>query len=728
MRPPEPLALTARLSALVLTLLVLPTAAIGWLYLLRPATANWPGPRVTDALPLDELALHQNVSVILFALATVVAAAGAGLIVRALHFDGFGISIAVGVGVGAWLYLATAISLYTVRQDTLDEAFDLAGNVKSVYATGVVFALFAAFFARRRSGALWIDRLLPSIVGLMGAMSVVSATLPRTRPVERILGGIFDGAATPAGRTIEIASGVLLIASSRSVARRSRRAYWLAVALLLATLVVRTFDNFGIPAELVVAAAFVGLVARRSAFAYAGDPTTRSAWAKRLVATALVLLAYGEFSLFVNRTAYDLSYNALPAAHWTFYYLLLGANRSAYLIGGGFAEWFPWTLRAIAIVGVASAVWSWAGPWRHRLADQTDRRRQARSLVEAYGSDTLAPFSLRADKAWFFYPGNPEEVPPTALVPYRVVRGVALVSGDPIGRPEDVGPAITAFRQRCQERGWRFALLGAGEQHLPVYAAQGLRCQYHGDEAVVDVAGFSLDGGHMKATRQAAHRVARKGYTAQIRGAGELDPTERAELAALEERWLEGGERKGFVMELDELFRSDGDDALFVVGRGPDGELLGFLEVAVCPASSSLSLSSMPRAHETPNGFNAFLIVRAIEWAREHDFRAFSLNFAPGARVFHAAEEGGDTSQRAAKRTLLVAKRLFGLQLDNLVRFNRQFAPSWRPRHIVFVRWRDLPRIVIAAMAAERYLPFADLLRGRDWAAPPTEPRGVPTA
>jgi len=46
-------------------------------------------------------------------------------------------------------------------------------------------------------------------------------------------------------------------------------------------------------------------------------------------------------------------------------------------------------------------------------------------------------------------------------------------------------------------------------------------------------------------------------------------------------------------------------------------------------------------------------------------------------------------------------------QLDNLLLFNRKFFPDWERRFVVYERKRDLPRIGIAALAAEAYLPFA---------------------
>jgi lysyl-tRNA synthetase class 2 len=51
-------------------------------------------------------------------------------------------------------------------------------------------------------------------------------------------------------------------------------------------------------------------------------------------------------------------------------------------------------------------------------------------------------------------------------------------------------------------------------------------------------------------------------------------------------------------------------------------------------------------------------------------------------------------------------------QLDNLLLFNRKFLPRWQRRFVVYERRLDLPRVGIAALAAEAYLPFS--ARGRE--------------
>jgi lysyl-tRNA synthetase class 2 len=89
--------------------------------------------------------------------------------------------------------------------------------------------------------------------------------------------------------------------------------------------------------------------------------------------------------------------------------------------------------------------------------------------------------------------------------------------------------------------------------------------------------------------------------------------------------------------------------------------------------------------------------------------RRISLNFAVLRSVFARAEElGAGPALRLAHRLLRVASRRW--QLESLYRANAKYMPTWQPRYLCFPTARDLPRIAVAALSAEAFLPIG---RGR---------------
>jgi lysyl-tRNA synthetase class 2 len=478
--------------------------------------------------------------------------------------------------------------------------------------------------------------------------------------------------------------------------RRKRRAWQIAVLMLFSLVALHLQHRFGYGATATVLVA-VALVARRSDFDAPGDPEAHPRLLLRAAVFASAIFAYGFTALWLNRVMADQPFT-LPFALREIGRGAIGVNaRGSDHLSGTFGEWFPISVLLLTVCAAGLLIVAWLAPWRYRHALEAHHRRLTRDLVSAWGVDTLAPFVLRGDKSYFF---NTDE---TAFVAYKVVGGVAIVSGDPIGPHDRFAELVGAFLQFARARGWRVAILGASEHSLDVYRAHGLHALYHGDEAVVETSAFSLDGRAIRKVRQSVHRLERAGFTAAAVAPSAITASEREQLEELTRAWRGTQPERGFVMALDALFRLDDEHALFVVGRAPDGSIAGFLHFAVCRRGSALSLSSMPRLRSTPNGFNEWLVCVAIAWAREHGFEHVSLNFAPFAALL-APEADLSGLQQLERRALLRLKGRF--QLDNLLLFNRKFFPTWQRRFVVYEKRLDLPRVGIAALAAEAYLPF----------------------
>ncbi|MGE5272643.1 MAG: phosphatidylglycerol lysyltransferase domain-containing protein [Verrucomicrobiota bacterium] len=689
---------TGSLAAALLAGLAVVVAATGWLYLLRPV-GNF-RPRVGDALPLDELARRGATSLVLFVAVWLAAGLLLGLISRAVGAERLTAALVLTLGVGLWGYLAVGVALLTVRQIQAHEAFTAAASLRAVYLPAALAGLGGALLGRpRATSSPRAPFVLAVAVAVTGLVGVLDAVLPERS--DTLLQALAPERVHPIASALVAPLGLGLVLVARGLARRKRRAHRLAVALLvvLAALhVLHGFDGGAAFAALVA----VALVARRQDFDAPGDPTTPPLLLGRGALAVATIYAYGAAALWINRISADQPYTFAFAVRETSRSLAGLSLGGSTHVGDVFGEWFP---ISIFILGLAAAAWlltAWLAPWRYRHRTEEREREAARALVAAWGADTLAPFALRADKSYFF---SEDE---HAFLAYRVVGGVAVVSGDPIGPPHEFDRLVTRFIAFARERDWRIVILGASERCLDVYRGHGLHALYHGDEAVLEVASFSLDGRPIRKVRQSVHRLAAAGYTAEALHPRAIGPDLRRRLESIAREWRGSAPSRGFAMALDALFRLEDRDALFVIGRGPGGEPEGFLHFAVSQPGSALSLSSMPRLRTTPNGFNEWLVVETVEWAQAHGYARISLNFAPFAALLTPQAELSRV-ERLERQALLALKGRF--QLDNLLLFNRKFFPSWERRFVVYERRRDLPRVGIAALAAEAYLPFSGRAR-----------------
>jgi lysyl-tRNA synthetase class 2 len=688
----------ARSSALWLVGLGVAVAASGWLYILRPYTRGLPGPKVRGALPLDVVAGHGAVSLVAFVLVWTAAAVLLGLVARRAGLERLVAAFTLTLCVGAWLYGTYAVAAFIATGVSFREALHIAGSTRVVYLPAAIAGIAGGILGwRRYERRPWVPLAAAAGVALAGVIDIVSAITPeiteRLFRLER-----FVPSAVPRVASAGVAaSGVVLLLIARGLARRKRRAWQIAVCLLVASSFLHMMKGLDYLEAVLTGALAVALIARRHDFDAPGDATTRSTVVLRALVIVGAIYAYASLALFVNAAYADRSFSIAFVLTETTHALLGGGFAASPDVHGRFGMWFPLSIALMEMVGVGVVVVSLLAPWRFRPRDSSRVREVARGLVRDWGTDTLSPFSLRADKSTFL------SMDERAFLGYTVIAGVALVGGDPIGPPDAVAAVVERFLGYARRRGWTVAFLGASECSLAIAHEFGLHAMYWGDEGIVDPRAFSLEGRTIRKVRQSVHRLARAGYVSDIRSAAEIPLDERKELHVIAQAWRGEKAEHGFAMELDALFGLDGEDELFVIGRDVDGVPRGFLHFVVARAGSALSLSSMPRLSTTPNGFNEWLTCETLAWARDRGFEKVSMNFAAFAALFDPDTKLSRV-QRVQRDALLAVRSRLELQLDNLLRFTMKFQPGWQRRYVLYERRADLPRIGVAALTAEGYV------------------------
>lgn len=335
-----------------------------------------------------------------------------------------------------------------------------------------------------------------------------------------------------------------------------------------------------------------------------------------------------------------------------------------------------------------------------------------RAMVSHPDSETLAPFALRYDKSYVFSADG------RAAIGYRVLAGMAVAGGDPVGARDSWPGAVEEYCKLVERSGWRPAVLGAGPEARPLWQERGMRCIGIGDEVIVDTNAFTLLGRPMRNVRQAVRRTERAGLVTEVIPERQLDPGLAGQLRRIHREWLgAAGREHGFAMNLDAMARGVHPEALVAVAMAPEGYAVAFqryLPAAHAGQNAALSLDVMPRTPLSPNGVNERLIVDVIDYARNHGYPRISLNFA----AFRPLLAQARSTPESLTRTQRVTIRAIGLldpliQVDSLYRFNDKFQPGWTPRAVLVGSWFDLPRFAIAAFGLEFALPYDRRRTGR---------------
>ena len=555
----------------------------------------------------------------------------------------------------------------------------------------------------RRKSLTWIPSVAALLTFLVGLSDVLAVFKPDWHERLHKFSAVVPGTLTNVTRTSDVIVGLLLLMLSRGLRRRKRSA-WQAALVLLVLDIAFHFEHFPrvvMPSGFVAIVLVAVLLWRRADFYAVGDPRSR-----RTVVPVFLGLVVLDFAICLGYLAVGPlagSYSFGQRLQDVLYELVGVYGPVAWAVDarGDFYHLLTSALGIFTLVMTLYLVLRPAQP-RARLAAPDAAR--IRTLLDRQGErDSLGYFALREDKSVIWSPSG------KAAVCYRVVAGVMLASGDPVGDPEAWPGAIAEFLGEAARHAWRPAVMGCSELGAEVWCREGdLTALELGDEAIVNVADFSLAGRDMRNVRQMVNRVAKNGYTAQVRRVGDIPPAELAQIKRDADRWRGTEVERGFSMALGRL-GAPGDENCVLVTAEENGTLRAVLHF-VPWGCDGLSLDLMRRDKAAQGGLNDFLITEAIKAAPDLGVRRVSLNFAMFRAALERGEKIGAGPVLKGWRGLLVfASRWF--QIESLYKFNAKFSPVWEPRFFVYPGGRDAPRMALAALEAEAFLVWPKLLR-----------------
>ncbi|GAA4531884.1 bifunctional lysylphosphatidylglycerol synthetase/lysine--tRNA ligase LysX [Amycolatopsis samaneae] len=581
---------------------------------------------------------------------------------------------------------------------------------------------------RRGTRLRAVPRVFAVALGLLAALCVLAALNAAVgRGVEPVR-EFIDDAVFPA--PANIAYGLFLAVLAGAISRRKRAARAIMIALLL---VQAAFT------ALAIVLFTVGPVEEQ--VDEDGDPLELTGWDTWALWQSFVLAVLGVAVLVAaRREFYGRTRKAALRKAILLFAGLLGVS---ILLGGLLVQLFPGSLRSSAdrwswavekVIGgairlditrvghapgwvavtvslfgavsmFAALLWTLRSQRTASMLTTGDEV-AIRGLLAAHGErDSLGYFATRRDKAAVFAPSG------EAAITYRVVAGVCLASGDPIGAPEAWDGAIARWLAMCAEFTWSPAVMGAGEQAAEAYVRAGLKAIELGDEAILDVAGFGLAGPEMRPVRQAVTRVERAGYTARVRRHADIPPAQLTAATKLAERWRDTETERGFSMALGRM--NDLVDGRCVLVEAVDaaGDVRALLSFVPWGAGG-LSLDLMRRDRNADNGLMEFMVAALAAGAPALGVRRISLNFAVFRAVFEeGARIGAGPVLRVWRRLLLFFSRWW--QLESLYRSNVKYRPHWEPRFLIFGDRRDLARVGLASAIAEGFLGRGTTAPGR---------------
>ena len=549
-------------------------------------------------------------------------------------------------------------------------------------------SLSSPLIKSRSSIEAWGVRIVALLAALMGVVNLFSAILPGLHERMLIIEDVFPMEVLHGTRLAAALAGFALLLLASSLWRRKRTAWLLTILILSGSIVMNLikgldYEEASLNALLII----LLLLLRPNYHADSDRPSVRQGLIVLVWAFGFTL-AYGTLGLDLLDRHFKIHFGLWGALQQTLAMFTTFDNPSLLPVTG-FGRYFVFSIYLVGAATGSYALLKLITPVLIRQPATHAERQRATQIVEAYGRTALARPALFEDKSYFFSPGG-------SVIAYAARGRGVIALGDPIGPPGDLAEAIQAFRHFCTRNDWSPAFVSVLPDGLECYRAAGFDALCMGQEAIVDLASFSLAGSAYKNIRNAVSKMNRLGYRAELHPPPLSDKLLH-EPRSISDEWLT-------MMHGGEMHFSNGwfdDDYIrnspVMAIHAASGAITAFANLVPEYQKNETSLDLMRRQREVENGTMELLFASLLDWAKAQGYASFSLGQAPLTGI---GEHNDDPRLEQALRRLSEYFKRF-INFKGLHSFKEKFNPRWEPRYVVYLGVARLPGIITTLLRVQ---------------------------
>jgi phosphatidylglycerol lysyltransferase len=349
------------------------------------------------------------------------------------------------------------------------------------------------------------------------------------------------------------------------------------------------------------------------------------------------------------------------------------------------ARWFLDSLNVITVTTLTYSLFAVFRPVVYRFRTVPQERKLAAEITARYGRSSLDFFKYWPDKTYFFSESR------QCFVAFRVAGGIAVALGDPVGPDTEIESVVRGFSEYCTENDWRAAFHQTLPDFLPIYKKLGFRKLKIGDDAIVDLPNFSLEGKEAKKLRHTINQLEKQGIRF-IRHDPPIPSEVMQQLKRVSDGWLRIPGRRERTFTLG-LFESDYVRSTPVYAAvNSMGEISAFMNEIPSFCKGEATIDLMRHSPDAPPGIMDYLFIKLFYAKKEAGYLRFSLGMAP----MSGFRENEDASAEERAVHYFMQQLNFLFSYHGLLHYKAKFATLWEPRFTIYRHVLNLPRVARA--------------------------------
>ena len=544
----------------------------------------------------------------------------------------------------------------------------------------MIFGIFS--FAWR--GRNLFVRIAPALlIFMLGLINIISVVTPPLRIRLRLIREFLPLEAINASNVLVLFMGVALLITSAFMFKGLRNAWRIALFLAVLSLIgnlTKALDYEEASFALIII--ILLLISRNQYRIRSSIKWIRLGFLSvGIIFLSVLIFGYVGF-YFIDVKHFGIDFTWKQSMLYTMQTFLLGVNDNLKPLTN-FGREFIFLIHALGFLSWGFLLFTIIKPFLKVEPSNESGRERAKFLLSEFGNSSVDYFKISNDKLYFFSDLH------DAFIAYRIANGFAIVLEEPVCADQNKLEVLEEFYKQCSKMGLKAAFYRVDENSILWFNQLRKQKMIIGQEAILDAENFKLEGKEKKSLRNALNSLEKKGFTAAINKAP-LSPDFVAGLRKVSDEWLSAFDKEEQVFsqgmfDAKEIMNQD-----VISVKDEFGKIVAFLNIIPDYSPAECTYDLIRKTEDAPGGCMDALIIKMIEYAREHNCKYINLGLVPMTGITEPQSPAEQIIKYAGEKFRRF-KHYHGLR-----DFKEKYATMWADKFLVYETDYDLLQLPAA--------------------------------
>ena len=524
-------------------------------------------------------------------------------------------------------------------------------------------------------------RIIPALMILvLGIVNIVSVLTPAIHERLVFLKNFLPVSAIAASNYFVLVAGLFLLVTAAFMLKGLKMAWYFALALCLLSLVGNLTKAIDYEEATYSVIVIIGLIFSRREYYVKHNSRLRFIGIQTTLLSVAAVVLYGTIGFyFLDAKHFNVDFSLWQSVKYTLENFVL--IESADLVAqDSFARGFLYSINVSGFLSISFLVYTLIRPYIMKETTAAEEFEWANNQLDLYGSSAMDYFKTYQDKLIYRSPDL------DGFISYRISGNFAVVLESPVTAPENMKSFIKSFDKYCFESGMKSFYYRVAEENLEPFIKSGKKRLFLGQEGVVDLTTFTLDGGNRKSIRNALKKVAEKGYHTKIYNAPVKDGLLQ-KIKSVSDEWLVDTEREEIVFSQGMFDWEELKNQTIITVENSEEKIVAFLNVIPDYAKGEGTYDLIRKTSDAPNGVIDFILVELFKYLKETGCTSVNIGFAPLSGLM----DPKNLPERSLKFAYEKIKSFS--HYKGLRDAKDKFSPVWHNKYLVYAQDYDLIQI-----------------------------------